>query len=495
MRWVCGDGGILPMNISVELKAAARRAGNKVALIDETRRLTHNELAAGSEALAARFLAEGLTAGDRVAIHAPNSIDTALAIIACFHAGLVAVPINVRFKAEEVEYIIGHCKPRLMFVHSTLAGPLRAIMGRAPSLQVWTELPKLDSGRPLETPDSDLPALVLYTSGTTARPKGVTHTLRTLMASAHTMYGVGIDSSTVSLVALSMMHTADLCCTLLPPVLRGGTAVLLAKFDAAMVLDAVERHHCTWTIILPALMQSVAVEQERQPRNLGSMRYWLTGGDCASLTLQTRWQQLSGRALTEGYAMSESMIMTYNRANEIRAGSIGKAAEGVEIVILDRDFKPAAPGVIGQIACRSPANFICYWENASATANAFHGEWMLTGDLARMDEDGFIWFHGRLKEIIIRAGSNISPQEVEEVLVRHPAVLEAGVIGAKDDVLGERVHAFVTRREGRSLHERELIEFARLSLADYKTPERIVFLDTMPKGITGKVQRRALKDL
>ena len=161
----------------------------------------------------------------------------------------------------------------------------------------------------------------------------------------------------------------------------------------------------------------------------------------------------------------------------------------------DMECNVVEDGVIGELQVQSPANCVGYWDNPQATAEAFHDGWLRTGDLARRDADGFLWFEGRVKQIIIRGGSNIAPQEVEEALYHHPAVVEAGVIGMPDAVLGEKVIAFVALREGLSADEQELRELVRARIADYKVPERIHFLPVLPKGLTGKVQRRALKEM
>jgi long-chain acyl-CoA synthetase len=191
--------------------------------------------------------------------------------------------------------------------------------------------------------------------------------------------------------------------------------------------------------------------------------------------------------------MTESVIIAWNRPDGVRNGSIGTAASGVDLRVLDFDGVPVAEGEIGELAVRSPSVFVGYWNDPAATASTLVEGWLMTGDLVRRDRDGYIWFRGRRKEVIIRGGSNVSPQEVEEALYQHPAVMEAGVIGVPDELYGERVVACVSLREGKVASEEELKEFVKDRLADYKVPEWIAFLSELPKGITGKVQRRALK--
>src|SRR5260370_15182579 len=217
------------------------------------------------------------------------------------------------------------------------------------------------------------------------------------------------------------------------------------------------------------MLQFVVEEQARRQRALSSVRSAGAGGESVPAALQRRFQEVFAVQLREGYALTESCPVTFNRLAEVRIGSIGPAAPGVSIRLVDLHGHDVASGETGEILVRSPANCVGYWNDPDAT--------------------------GRIKQLIIRGGSNISPQEVEEALHQHPAVLEAGVIGMPDPVHGEKVIAFVALREGLTAGEKELRDLVRSRIADYKTPERILFLPVLPKGLTGKVQRRALKDL
>jgi long-chain acyl-CoA synthetase len=481
-------------NLSTQLRAAARQYSAKAAVMGGDRVLTYDELDLAAMNLARWFLAEGLIRGDRVAIQGTNTVEVVVALLACFHAGLVAV--NTRFKPPEIQYVLDHARPRLCLTESRFAAVIKEMQSEVPGLSaVYAELPAGTPGPDPEPPSADGPALILYTSGTTARPKGVTHTLRTLLASTETTLRWGLDDSAVTAIAVPIMHTAGLNALLLPTLVTGGAVALLPTFDAAGLLDLIESRRCTHTLGLPAGMQCVAAEQERRPRDVTSMRHWISGGDTVPLSLQQRWERLCGRPLIEGYAMSESLLIACNPPTSIRPGSIGVPGAKVEIRALDLAGNPVAHGQIGELAVRSPANFIGYWNDAEATQQTLVEGWLRTGDLGRRDGDGYFWFEGRRKELIIRGGSNISPQEVEGALLQHEAVMEAGVIGAPDEVYGERLVAYVALRAERSIGESELQAFTRQQLADYKVPERIFFLPVLPKGPTGKVQRRALKDL
>jgi long-chain acyl-CoA synthetase len=368
-------------------------------------------------------------------------------------------------------------------------------------LRIRTQLPHLTTTDAAEMPalppvEADQPALIIYTSGTTARPKGVTHTHRTLICTAEGMATVGVDGSQIVLVLTTMMHASGLYCDLLPAILGGTTAVLAPAFDPGMVLDLIERHRCSFTVALPTLIHYLLEEQAQRPRDVSSMRLVYGGGDAVPVSLQERFQALFGIQLLESFGMTECIPICRSNALEgIRAGSIGRPPKGVEMRAVDSAGRTVPENETGELAVRSATNFVGYWENPEATAEALRDSWLYTGDLVRCDADGYFFFMGRKKEIIIRCGSNICPQEVEDALYQHPAVLQAGVIGKPHPVYGEQVVAFVSLREGQTIDEQRLIEFARKRLADYKTPERILFLPDLPKGPTGKVQRRALKEV
>jgi long-chain acyl-CoA synthetase len=487
------------MNLGDTLHSAARRTPAKTALIFGDSNLSYRDLDDSVTLLAQWFLREGLQPGDRVAIHWSNSFQTVQLFFACFRAGLIVVPINTRLKAAEIAYILGHSRAAMCFSQPDLEATAREAGTACPNLRaVRTEIPRMTESEAPALPEvaPDQPAIVIYTSGTTARPKGVTHTHRTLLSTAEGMAAIGADGSQVVLVLTTMMHASGLYCDLLPAILAGTTAVLAPPFEPGKVLDLIERFHCSYTVGLPALIHFLLEEQAARPRDVSSMRLFYAAGDSVPQALQERFRAAFGIPLLEGFGMTECIPICRSNAEEgIRAGSIGRPVDGIEAHAFDADGIGVPDGETGELAVRSPSSFVGYWENPEATAETLREGWLYTGDLVRRDADGYLYFMGRKKEIIIRAGSNISPQEVEEALYQHPAVLLAGVIGKSHPVCGEQVVAFVSLREGQDVGEQQLIDFARTRLADYKTPERILFLPDLPEGPTGKVLRRALKEI
>jgi long-chain acyl-CoA synthetase len=483
------------MTLGQMLDSTAGKHPHKTALIEGGGTMSYQDLAESTDRLARWFVHRGLGPGDRVAIHWPNSIATVQLYFAAFKAGLIAVPVNLRLKPAELAYILEHSGASICFSEPSLAHLAKqaaADCSRMPP--VLTEVPVQDFPATLPQIPPDRPAAVLYTSGTTARPKGVTQSHRTLIEGTRLILDEKfLSGDNIAITMTPMMHASGLYAVLLPAMMTGSTIVTLAGFDPAAILDAIERHRCTYAITLPALMQFLCNEQERRPRDVSSLRMAGSGGDTVPVALQNRFQALFGLPLFECYGMTETLPITVNPMDAIRQGSTGRVTPGVEVRIVDPMGRDVPVGETGEVVVRSPSNCLGYWDDAKATADLFRDGWLHTGDLARRDHEGYFWFQGRMKQIIIRAGSNISPQEVEEALYRHPAVRGVGVVGQPDAVYGELVAAFVVLREGVS--EDALRAFARESLADYKMPERIVFVDSLPMGLTGKVDRRALKEM
>ncbi len=489
------------MNLGNLLSASAARNPRKTACILENESISYEQLDRSTTSLARWFLQQGCKPGDRIAIHWPNSIETVTLFFACFKAGMIAVPVNVRMKAPEVAYVLQHSKAVMYLAHTDLAAvATEARKGYAGLRKIHSALESLneeDARVALPEVNDYDPALLLYTSGTTARPKGVTHTHRTLLESVKLICSAAPDSLQTVLVMTQMAYISAICLGLLPTIVTGGTCILLAAFDAPQVLDLIERFQCSCTFGLPSMVQLLVEEQARKPREVRSLSTFLAGGDCVPVSTQERFQALLGIPVRETYGMTETGPSAVNPVHAIRSGSLGKPFDGVEVRVVDSDGRDVPDGKVGEIVVRSPANFVGYWDDPAATREVLRNGWLHSGDLARRDADGYLWFEGRKKEIIVRDGINISPQEVEEAIYSHPAVLEVGVIGIPDPLRahGERVVAFVSLRNGVTANEGELREHAFQRLADFKVPEKIMFVKSLPKGITGKIQRRALKEI
>ena len=487
------------MTLGEMLHLSAVRNPQKPAIVCDDKIVSYEALDRSTDALARWLLRQGLEPGDRVAIHWMNSVETVTLYFACFKAGLIAVPVKNRLKATEIAYILTHSRAKLCFSQPSLAPLSEEISGECPDLlAIHARLPFLKpnaDSTPLPELTPDRIAAVLYTSGTTARPKGVMHTHISLIGCTELMASLGFDETDVPIAVTQMVHIAALACALLPGLRCGCTIVLLPTFDSAKAVDLIERWRCTAMLILPAMLRFMVEEQAARARDVSSMRLCIAGGDTVPVNLQERFQKHFGFRVRELFGMTETVPVTCIRDGAPRAGSMGPALDIVDTRVADTEGNVLGDEQAGELQVQSPGNCVGYWDNPEATEATFIDGWLRTGDLVKRDADGYFWFLGRVKQIIVRGGSNVSPQEVEEPLYNHPAVLEAGVIGMPDSVHGEKVLAFVALRDGLAATESELLDFVRDRIADYKVPERILYLPSLPKGLTGKVQRRDLKDI
>ena len=495
------------MSVIRSLKLSRDRSPAKIAIADGEQSWTFSEFDRLTDNIAYNLIARGVEPGDRAALHLLNGPEMALSVIGCLKAGCSLVPINTRLKGCEVDYALRHsgssCYLSQPELYDAVAASCPAILAhdqgyskckptgkRFASFEDLLRSP-VHSGS-LPEIAADHIAAILYTSGTTAHPKGVVHTHGTLLQTARMMFEMQLDEDQVVLVMSSMSHLIGFCMLFVSALVNGATAVITKPFEFENALDAIQRRRCTYTLALPVMFQSLLRTQTAAPRDVSSGRYYFCGGDSVAPALREAFQQVFA-PIYEVYGLTEIAPVSFNGPSEIRAGSIGKVFQHVRFGLLDSSGSDAEPGTLGEICIQGPHLMKGYWQNPEATVAVFRNGWFRTGDLARC-ADGYYWFAGRIKELIIRGGSNVSPQEVEAVLSEHPGVAEVAVVGRPDPIWGETVVAHVVLRPGRQCGAQELISHARQRLADYKSPETVIFRDELPKGPTGKIQRRALRE-
>ncbi len=457
-----------------------------------------------SRQIAAGLIELGIKPGDRVALLFTNCPELVFCYFACFSIGAVAVPLNTRFQLAELIYSIHHSGAVLLLGQQDLCEPLFVARGELPHLAeilvAGTErFAELSHAEPVALPmvhENQL-AVIMYTSGTTAKPKGVMHSHATLKRqSANYLAVLGPAIYEQTLVSLPLCHIAAFSILLLSATAAGGTVTILPRFEPGPVLRSIAENRITFAGGLPVMVNALVNYPGAGAYDLSSLRMFTAGGDCVPLELQNRFRELFGIVVDELCGMTEVMYCNqpFDKGQR-RAGSIGKPFGDVRIRLEAPDGNEVPLGTVGEIVVHSGAVTLGYWNDAENTELALRGGGMHTGDLAWRDADGFLWFAGRSKDIIIRGGSNISPGEVEDALYTHPAVYEAGVVGVPCAEMGQRVRAYVALKSDAKATDRDLIDWVARKIAAYKVPESIVFLATLPKGSTGKVQRTDLRDL
>jgi acyl-coenzyme A synthetase/AMP-(fatty) acid ligase len=495
-----------PVDLRDLLRVGLAGDPDEVAVVSATDQITWRGLEEASDRLARNYVALGLEAGDRVASLVPNRVLLLVHYLACFRAGLVTTPLNYRYAPREIDHALEVSGARAIVAHSERADDLAAsvfaprllqvalegTLGVAPTLE---QLVMRDPG-PVEvapTRRSD-PAAIFFTSGSTGPAKGVTHSLDSLgwmVASA--VAGFELTAADTFLPGSSMSHIGSFLWALASCSV-GAHVVIARTFDAGEILPLLRAQRPTILAMIPAALTALVRDHDVTADDFESLRLARAGADKVSLELEREFQALSGLLIDEGYGMTEVGLATLNPPRgPIKQGSIGKPVGGFAVCVRDDERCECGKGTVGRVWIRTQSQTIGYWENPEATAEILSDGWLDSGDLARADDDGYLWFFGRKKQIIVHDGSNISPGEVEEALAEHPTVELVGVVGIHDEVHGENVRAYVTIKEGvERPTSQELIEFARERVG-YKAPEEVVFLDEMPVNPTGKLDRVALK--
>jgi len=449
--------------------------------------LTRGALERASRRVAGRFHRAGLAPGDRVLCSAASSMELVVAYLAALRLGLVVVPANTAYLEREIAHVVGDAEPRAAIVDDPGRGQWARKAAGGDLLVVGPEA-DLPDGEP---PELDLarrgdPALICYTSGTTGAPKGAVLRHGNLLASAQALrLAWRWAQDDLLVLALPLFHIHGLGVGLHGTLLAGASAVLLPRFDVDEVLDAVRDHRATLFFGVPTMYARLA----GSPRagELAALRLLVSGSAALPPTVFERLAERAGQRVLERYGMTETIMNVSNpHDGERRPGTVGLPLPGVELRLADGD---------GEVLLRGPNVFGGYWRNAQATAEAFDADgWFRTGDLGSLDERGYLRIEGRSKELIITGGYNVHPREVEELLLEHPAVAEAAVVGTPSEEWGEVVTAFVVPADPADPPDpQELLAFAGGRLAAFKRPRLVRYLEALPRNALGKVLKHELR--
>jgi acyl-CoA synthetase (AMP-forming)/AMP-acid ligase II len=497
-----------PLLLSGGLHASAARSPRKPALVCQDVTLSYAELAGRVRRVCGGVLALGLRPGDRAAIFAPNCVEYPELICGLADAGGIVATVNARSTTRELEDLLNDCGARLLVVHPSLAAVAAA--ARVPTLEhslvlgepyeAW--LAAAPQAAPLETILDTDPFTLVYSSGTTGKPKGivVSHRSRTLTFHAMAMeYGCyGPDDLQLGIAPMS--HGAGFA-FIMASLYFGGTVEVLPKFDPQLVVRKLAREPFTGVFMVPTHFQAIfGLESPLLESNRGGARTLRTIMSNAAALPQAVKEKIvaywgEGR-LHETYGSTEAGIVTNLRPPDqlVRRQSVGPAFALNHVRLLDDDGREVPRGAVGELHSRSPYVFNGYWNQPAETARALKdGGWVTAGDLARQDEDGYYYIVDRKKDMVVTGGFNVYPREIEEVLHRHPDVLEAAVIGRPDEYFGEALRAFVVYRPGRETAASELEAHCRTQLAGYKIPKEFLSIGALPRNAGGKVLKTELR--
>jgi long-chain acyl-CoA synthetase len=492
-------------NLATILTDTAEKHGDKTAFKLDDVELSYSMLDEGSARVAGLLKSKGIEAGDRVGLMMPNVPYFPVIYFGILRAGGVVVPMNVLLKGREVAFYLGDPEAKLLFAWGDFGEAAEAGAEEAGAEVILVkpgEFEKLladqEPVEELADRDEEDTAVILYTSGTTGKPKGAELTHANLYKNSK---GVSeklgeMSDEDVLLGALPLFHSFGQTCCMNSAVSVGATVTMLPRFDPDKALEIINRDRVTLFQGVPTMYNAMLHSDAADDADCSSLRICMSGGSAMPAELMRAFEEKFDCMILEGYGLSEtSPVASFNHPDrERKPGSIGTPIEGVEMQVWDDDGNEVPQGEIGEIVVRGHNIMKGYWNRPDANKEAIDEDgWFRTGDMAKMDEDGYFFIVDRKKELIIRGGYNVYPREIEEVLYEHPAIQEAAVIGVEDESLGEEVGAAVVLKQGESLDADELKSYVKEQVAAYKYPRKVWFVDELPKGPTGKILKREIE--
>ncbi|UCD21735.1 MAG: AMP-binding protein [Chloroflexota bacterium] len=531
------------MNIGSGIDDSIKRFGEYETLYFEGRWHTNVEINRNANLLGNALRGLGISKGDRVALQMPNSPEVISAFPAIYKIGAVVVPLNPLLRPDQAAYIYKDSGAKTILTSSDFVDRVIEAQKQTPNLQhiILTDQDNVpgtiyydtimstkSSELVIEQTDNDDVAALMYTAGTTGPPKGVMHTHyslyvnslsfyeyilvhrsvtlqlnsralnpRTLQLNEFTQRVSGVNREMVSLGVLPLSHSFGIAFSNTGNFV-GGKTVLLRWWNVEDALQAIQRFHVTQMAAVPTMYIQMLDFPELDKYDLSSLEDCQCGGAPLPVEVALKWKETVGVDIREGWGLTESGATTTGQPGDLppKYGSIGKSLLKCNTIkVFDDKGRELPSGQQGEIVVKGPTLMKGYWNLPKETAKTIKNGWLYTGDIGHMDEDGYFFITGRKKDIIIRGGENVSPIEVEEVLVQHPAVAEAGVIGIPDTVYGEEIKAFVVIKPGNHVHEEELITFCKDRLPTFKLPKSVQFMESLPRNILGKVLRAELRRL
>lgn len=496
------------LNLNENLKNSAARFPSNIAYTFLNQSKTYAELDKVVDCVAAGLSAAGIRKGDKIALLLGNCPEFVTAYYGILRAGAVVVPINPTYTSGEISYILSNSHSRAVITHSSLdstISPLREQLEHL-TMVIYTDSIKSEwtwesllqkTNHIFVSPciDEDDLAVILYTSGTTGKPKGAMLSHRNLASNVESLLRLTeFTEEDRMITVLPMFHVFSMTVCINMPIACGGTIVIVPKFSPAEVVNTIRREKATLFAGVPTMFNFMLQLPEQTAADFSSIRACFSGGASIPVELLHKFEEKYNVRIIEGYGLSETAPVTaFNPLRGTRKpGSVGIDIPDVKNKVVDPDGMEVPRGEVGELIVKGPNVMMGYLGMPEATFSALKDGWFYTGDLARMDEEGYIYIVDRKKDMILFGGYNVYPREVEEVLYQHPAIVEAAVIGITDNEYGEIVKAFVVTNN-ESITIDNILHFCQDKLAKYKLPKQVEFMKELPKNSTGKILRRALR--
>lgn len=465
---------------------------------------SYREVNDRAKAIAVWLGEKGVEKGDRVALLAPNGISYFDLLFACGKIGAIFVPLNWRLSLDELAYIIKDCEPRLLAFHSNFTKEVTMIWDEEDRcIQIngsrYGQLLDVTVGQlDAEKVAEEDPLAMIYTGGTTGKPKGAVLSHRAIIwNSISTIASWNLTNEDRTVTYLPLFHTGGLNALSIPILMAGGTVVLANDFTPESAIRNLIEHSCTIVLFVPTMHHMLVKSDLFQKTEFEDLKLFLSGGAPCPLEIYEAYKQ-KGIAFKEGYGLTEAGPNNFYidpSEADVKRGSVGKPMLFHNIRILDETGKEVREDKVGELVIQGNHAFSYYWKNENATEDTLKDGWLHTGDLAKRDKDGYYYIVGRKKEMIITGGENVFPLEIEHWLCSHPSIQEAAVIGVADDKWGEVVTSYIVLEEGAALSEGDVKQYCKQKLGSYKVPKNIYFISQMPKTHVGKIDKKLLKEM
>lgn len=492
-------------NLADALTRTAAEHPDAIAIKLDDIELSYAALDGASSLVAGLLIERGVKPGDRVGLMLPNVPYFPVVYYGILKAGAAVVPMNVLLKGREAEFYLTDSGAKQFFAWGDF-GEEAEIAAEAAGVELTLVKPgEFEALIGFATPvaavaerSGDDTCVILYTSGTTGTPKGAELTHSNIGSNVEAnVEMMGLAAGDVIFGGLPFFHSFGQTCAMNSAAASGATLTLLPRFDATKALEIIDRDAVTVFMGVPTMYVGMLHDSGIDDADASTLRYCVSGGASLPVEVLSGVESKLGAKLLEGYGLSEtSPVASFNHpASPSKPGSIGRPLPGVEMKLVDDDGNDIAEGdseAVGEIAIKGPNVMKGYWNRPDATSDVMRGEWFLSGDMARRDDEGYYFIVDRKKELIIRGGYNVYPREIEEVLYEHPAVREAAVIGVPDDTHGEEVAAAIGLKDGANATADEIRDFAKERVAAYKYPRHVWFVDELPKTATGKILKREI---